>query len=112
MGNTQKLESAGVALLLDKFTLDVNDLVNKMSVLLEDAKIKKNLKRLEVLAKINSRRKYSSSRIIFDVYGALLGIVLTLIGGIAFKLIRYLLNLSSIRIIKKRIDILNFRFSI
>jgi UDP:flavonoid glycosyltransferase YjiC (YdhE family) len=41
MGNTQKLESAGVVLSLDKFTLDVNDLVNKMSVLLEDAKIKK-----------------------------------------------------------------------
>ncbi|CAB4436795.1 unnamed protein product [Rhizophagus irregularis] len=28
MGNTQKLESAGVVLSLDKFTLDVNDLIN------------------------------------------------------------------------------------
>ncbi|RGB41364.1 Glycosyltransferase Family 1 protein [Rhizophagus diaphanus] len=95
MGNTRKLESAGVALLLDKCTLDVNDMVNKMSVLLEDAKTNKNLKRLEVLTKINSKRKYSSS------LDENVGIVLTLIGGIAFKLIRYLLNLSSIRIIKR-----------
>ncbi|GBC04112.1 hypothetical protein RclHR1_05510013, partial [Rhizophagus clarus] len=64
MGNAQKLKSAGVALTLNKLYLDVNDILNKMSILLEDDKVKKNLKRLEVLTKINSKRKYRAADLI------------------------------------------------
>ncbi|GBB83424.1 hypothetical protein RclHR1_10150001 [Rhizophagus clarus] len=64
MGNAQKLRSAGVALTLDKLSLGVNDILNKMSILLKDEKIKKNLKRLEVLTKINSKRKYRAADLI------------------------------------------------
>jgi hypothetical protein len=137
MGNGQKLKSAGVALTLNKFTLDVNDMVNKMSILLEDEKIKKNSARMEVLTKINSKRKYRAADLIeyvlhssgldehvnddflkewepagsrmgfikannLDVYGALLGIILALIGGIAFKLFGYISNPTSIRIKSKK----------
>ncbi|GBB95872.1 hypothetical protein RclHR1_02630017 [Rhizophagus clarus] len=64
MGNAQKLKSAGVALTLSKLSLDVNDILSKMSILLEDDKVKKNLKRLEVLTKINSKRKYRAADLI------------------------------------------------
>ncbi|RGB41361.1 Glycosyltransferase Family 1 protein [Rhizophagus diaphanus] len=137
MGNAQKLKTAGVALTLSVYTLNVNDILNKMSKLLEDEKIKKNLKRMEVLTKINSKRKYRAADLIeyilhssgleeyinddylkewapaasrmgfikannLDIYGALLGIVLTLIGGIAFKLFKLISNPSSIRIKSKK----------
>jgi hypothetical protein len=137
MGNAQKLKSAGVALTLNVLTLDVNDMLNKMSILLENKKIKKNLKKMEVLTKINSKRKYRAADLIehilhssgldehvndnfikewepagprmgfikannLDVYGALLGIIFTLIGGIAFKLMRYTSNPLSIRIKSKK----------
>ncbi|CAB5206762.1 unnamed protein product [Rhizophagus irregularis] len=133
MGNSQKLKSAGVALTLNELALDVSDILNKMSILLEDEKIKKNIKKMEVLTKINSRRKYRAADLIeyilhssgleeyvnddflkewapapsrmgfikannLDVYGALLGIFLTLIGGIAFKLFKLISNSSSIKI--------------
>ncbi|GBC04110.1 hypothetical protein RclHR1_05510011 [Rhizophagus clarus] len=64
MGNAQKLKSAGVVLTLDKLSLGVNDILNKMSMLLKDKKIKKNLKRLEVSTKINSKRKYKAADLI------------------------------------------------
>ncbi|PKC01727.1 hypothetical protein RhiirA5_455835 [Rhizophagus irregularis] len=137
MGNAQKLKTAGVALTLSVYNLNVNDILNKMSKLLEDEKIKKNLKRMEVLTKINSKRKYRAADLIeyilhssgleeyinddylkewapaasrmgfikannLDVYGALLGIVLTLIGGIVFKLFKLISNPSSIRIKSKK----------
>ncbi|CAB5321877.1 unnamed protein product [Rhizophagus irregularis] len=137
MGNAQKLKTAGVALTLSVYNLNVNDILNKMSKLLEDENIKKNLKRMEVLTKINSKRKYRAADLIeyilhssgleeyinddylkewapaasrmgfikannLDVYGALLGIVLTLIGGIVFKLFKLISNPSSIRIKSKK----------
>ncbi|GBC09748.1 hypothetical protein RclHR1_09090006 [Rhizophagus clarus] len=61
MGNADKLKSAGVALVLNKFTLDINDIINKTEFLLKDKNIKRNSKRLEVLAKINSKRKYRAA---------------------------------------------------
>jgi hypothetical protein len=132
MGNADKLETAGVALKLNKFTLDVNDIINKIDFLLKDKNIKKNSKRMEVLAKINSKRKYRAADSIeyilhssnlnegvdeeflnewipsefrmgfikgknYDIYGAFLGIVLGLIGGILWVIF------MSIRFILKRI---------
>ncbi|PKK59327.1 UDP-Glycosyltransferase/glycogen phosphorylase [Rhizophagus irregularis] len=117
MGNADKLESAGVALTLNKFNLDVSDIIYKIDFLLKDKNIKKNSERLEFLAKINSKRKFRAADSIeyilhssnlnegvdeeflnewfpaesrmglikgnnYDVYGAWLGIVLGLIGGI------------------------------
>jgi hypothetical protein len=137
MGNAQKLETAGVALSLNKLTLDVNDIVNKMDFLLKDKDIKKNSKRMKFLARINSKRKYRAADLIeyilhsgsldeyvnddflkewvpaefrmgfikannLDIYGILLGIILTIIGGIAFKLIRYNSNPSSVRVKSKK----------
>src|SRR6266542_3614091 len=64
MGNSQRLKSAGIALTLTKFTLNVNDILNKMDFLLKDEKVKKNLKRLQLLAKINSKRKYRAADLI------------------------------------------------
>ncbi|CAB4430087.1 unnamed protein product [Rhizophagus irregularis] len=61
MSNAEKLKSAGVALTLNKFTLDVSDIINKIDFLLKDENIKKNSKRMEVLAKINSKRKYRAA---------------------------------------------------
>ncbi|CAB4436801.1 unnamed protein product [Rhizophagus irregularis] len=121
MGNAQRLETAGIALSLNKNSLDVNDILNKIDFLLKDEHIKKNSKRMKYLARINSNRKYRAADLIeyvlyssglneyldddflkewipaesrmgfikannLDVYGFLLGIILTLI-GITFKLI-------------------------
>ncbi|CAB5369489.1 unnamed protein product [Rhizophagus irregularis] len=61
MSNAEKLKLAGVALTLNKFTLDVSDIINKIDFLLKDENIKKNSKRMEVLAKINSKRKYRAA---------------------------------------------------
>ncbi|RIA90049.1 Glycosyltransferase Family 1 protein [Glomus cerebriforme] len=61
MGNAEKLESAGVALSLNKMKLDVNDIINKMDILLKDENVKKNAKRMEALAKIDSKRKYRAA---------------------------------------------------
>ncbi|PKK66559.1 UDP-Glycosyltransferase/glycogen phosphorylase, partial [Rhizophagus irregularis] len=36
MGNADKLKSIGIALSLDKFALEVNDIINKMNILLND----------------------------------------------------------------------------
>ncbi|RIA90054.1 Glycosyltransferase Family 1 protein [Glomus cerebriforme] len=129
-GNGEKLKSAGVALTLNKFNLDVNDIKNKIDILLKDEDVKKNLKRMEVLAKISSKRKYRAADSIeyilyssslnegideeflnewipadvrmgfikrnnYDVYGALLGIILGFVGGIlwvTFKLTRFIVN--------------------
>ncbi|EXX63029.1 uncharacterized protein OCT59_003750 [Rhizophagus irregularis] len=64
MGNAQKLKSAGVALSLNKFTLDVNDIITKINFLLNDNDVKKNVDRMKVLAKINSKRKYRAADLI------------------------------------------------
>ncbi|CAB5322183.1 unnamed protein product [Rhizophagus irregularis] len=65
MGNAQKLKkSAGIALLLNKHALDVNDIVSKIDFLLNDEHIKKNSKRMKYLARINSNRKYRAADLI------------------------------------------------
>ncbi|CAB5336292.1 unnamed protein product [Rhizophagus irregularis] len=64
MGNAQKLKSAGVALTLNKFNLEVNDIITKINFLLNDNDIKKNVGRMKVLAKINSKRKYRAADLI------------------------------------------------
>ncbi|RGB41372.1 Glycosyltransferase Family 1 protein [Rhizophagus diaphanus] len=62
MGNAQKLKkSAGIALLLNKHALDVNDIVSKIDFLLKDEHVKKNSKRMKYLARINSNRKYRAA---------------------------------------------------
>ncbi|PKY22126.1 UDP-Glycosyltransferase/glycogen phosphorylase, partial [Rhizophagus irregularis] len=64
MGNAQRLKSAGVALTVNKNTLDVNDILNKIDFLLKDEHIKKNSKRMKYLARINSNRKYRAADLI------------------------------------------------
>ncbi|CAB4431838.1 unnamed protein product [Rhizophagus irregularis] len=65
MGNAQRLESAGIALSVDKNALDVNDdILNKIDFLLKDEHIKKNSKRMKYLARINSNRKYRAADLI------------------------------------------------
>ncbi|CAB5384447.1 unnamed protein product [Rhizophagus irregularis] len=64
MGNAQKLVSAGVASSLKLTTLDVNDILNKMDLLLKEENVKNNSERLKVLAKINSKRKYRAADLI------------------------------------------------
>jgi UDP:flavonoid glycosyltransferase YjiC (YdhE family) len=132
MGNADKLKSAGVALALNRFALDVNDIINKIDFLLKDENVKKNSKRMEILAKINSKRKYRAADSIeyilyssslnegvneeflnewipadfrmgfikrnnYDVYGALLSIILGIIGGTLWVTFR------SFKLIVKRI---------
>jgi hypothetical protein len=137
MGNAQRLKSAGMALSLNKFNLDVNDIVNKIDFLLNDEDVKKNSMRMKFLTRINSKRKYRAADLVeyilysgsldeyvnddflkewipaeyrmgfikannLDVYGALLGIILTLI-GITYKLIsNYTSNSSSVRVKSKK----------
>ncbi|UZO18462.1 uncharacterized protein OCT59_009775 [Rhizophagus irregularis] len=64
MGNADKLKSIGIALSLDKFALEVNDIINKMNILLNDEDVKKNVERMKYLAKINSKRKYRAADLI------------------------------------------------
>ncbi|GBC09745.1 hypothetical protein RclHR1_09090003 [Rhizophagus clarus] len=121
-GNAQRLATAGVALSLNKYSLDVNDIVNKIDSLLKDEHVKKNSERMKFLARINSKRKYRAADLVeyilysnslldkyvgdeflkewisiesrmgfikandLDIYGALIGVILVLIGGITIKL--------------------------
>ncbi|CAI2176494.1 17349_t:CDS:2 [Funneliformis geosporum] len=64
LGNSEKLELAGIALKLNKLHLDVNDILNKIEFLLNDENVKANSKRLEVLTKFNSKRKYHAADLI------------------------------------------------
>ncbi|PKY33081.1 hypothetical protein RhiirB3_451723 [Rhizophagus irregularis] len=64
MGNAQKLIAAGVASSLSLNNLDIDDILNKMDSLLKDENVKKNLERLKVLAKINSKRKVRAADLI------------------------------------------------
>ncbi|RIA98272.1 Glycosyltransferase Family 1 protein [Glomus cerebriforme] len=64
VGNGEKLRLSGVALTLNKHTLDVNDIIYKIDSLLKDENVKKNVKRMKVLARINSKRKYRAADLI------------------------------------------------
>ena len=74
MGSAEKLKLAGVALTLNKLNLDVDDIVSKMDILLKDENVKKNVKRMQVLAKINSKRKYrAADSIEYVLYTSIFG---------------------------------------
>jgi hypothetical protein len=69
----KKLESAGVALTLDKTNLDVKDIINKVEKILNDEQIQINIKRLKTLSIINSKRKYRATDLIeFTLYSSVL----------------------------------------
>ncbi|CAG8782003.1 10084_t:CDS:2 [Gigaspora margarita] len=63
-GNAEKLKMAGMALSLSKTNLDVNDIVAKVKRLLDEKSFKKNAERLQLLAKVNSKRKYRGADLI------------------------------------------------
>ncbi|CAJ0757011.1 11695_t:CDS:2, partial [Entrophospora sp. SA101] len=93
-GNAEKLEKfAGVALTLDKMTLNVEEILIKLQRLLREEKFKINGEKMKFLARINSKRKHRAADLIeytiqaheskeklnrnyLDVYLALLSIVL------------------------------------
>ncbi|CAI2183461.1 9239_t:CDS:2 [Funneliformis geosporum] len=62
--NAEKLEEQGIALKLDKKNLIMDDIVRKIEFLQLDARVKVNLKRMQVLAKINSKRKYRAADLV------------------------------------------------
>ncbi|CAG8543985.1 1787_t:CDS:2 [Cetraspora pellucida] len=62
--NAEKLEDAGMALRLSRFNLDVNDIVFKVKRLLTDESFKMSAKRMQILAKINSKRKHRGADLI------------------------------------------------
>ncbi|CAG8448989.1 9551_t:CDS:2, partial [Scutellospora calospora] len=64
LGNAEKLELAGIALKVSKDNLDVNDIISKVKRLLNEESFKKNAKRLQFLAKVNSKRKYRAADLI------------------------------------------------
>ncbi|CAG8608196.1 14337_t:CDS:2, partial [Cetraspora pellucida] len=63
-GNAEKLELAGMALRLSKLNLSVDDIVLKIKRLLSEEGFKKNAKRLQFVAKVNSKRKYRAADLI------------------------------------------------
>ncbi|CAG8837675.1 32129_t:CDS:1, partial [Racocetra persica] len=64
VGNAEALEASGVALTLSKHDLQVEDIILKIEKLLNDDSFKLNAKRMQVLAKINSKRKYRAADMI------------------------------------------------
>jgi hypothetical protein len=62
--NAEKLEEQGVALKLNKMNLHVDDIVRKIEFLQSDVRVKINLKRMQALTKINSKRKYRAADLI------------------------------------------------
>ncbi|CAG8740922.1 9248_t:CDS:1, partial [Acaulospora morrowiae] len=64
MGNAEKLESAGVALAVSKLDLSVQDIHSKIKKLQADESIQVNVRRMQVLARINSKRKYRAADLI------------------------------------------------
>ncbi|RIB07052.1 Glycosyltransferase Family 1 protein, partial [Gigaspora rosea] len=63
-GNAERLELAGMALKLSKSDLKVDDIISKVVRLLSEESFKTNAKRLQVLAKYNSKRKYRGADLI------------------------------------------------
>ncbi|RIB25629.1 Glycosyltransferase Family 1 protein [Gigaspora rosea] len=61
---TTILELAGMALKLSKFDIKVDDIISKVVRLLSEEGFKMNAKRLQVLAKYNSKRKYRGADLI------------------------------------------------
>ncbi|KAF0541361.1 UDP-Glycosyltransferase/glycogen phosphorylase [Gigaspora margarita] len=63
-GNAERLELTGMALKLSKFDLKVDDIISKVERLLNEESFKTNAKRMQVLAKFNSKRKYRGADLI------------------------------------------------
>ncbi|KAF0561837.1 UDP-Glycosyltransferase/glycogen phosphorylase [Gigaspora margarita] len=63
-GNAERLELAGMALKLSKFDINVDDIISKVVRLLSEKSFKTNVKRLQILAKYNSKRKYRGADLI------------------------------------------------
>ncbi|CAG8535100.1 7800_t:CDS:2, partial [Scutellospora calospora] len=63
-GNAGKLELTGMALLLSKLDLRVDDIVSKVKRLMFEKSFKINAERMQVLAKFNSKRKYRGADLI------------------------------------------------
>ncbi|CAG8480262.1 43033_t:CDS:2 [Gigaspora margarita] len=63
-GNAERLELAGMTLKLSKLDLKVDDIISKVVRLLSEESFKTNAKRLQVLAKFNSKRKYRGADLI------------------------------------------------
>ena len=58
-GNADKIKDfVGVGLTLDRTKLNVKEILLKIQLLLSDEKFKINSKRMKILARINSKRKY------------------------------------------------------
>ncbi|CAG8524630.1 1283_t:CDS:2 [Diversispora eburnea] len=64
MGNAEKLVNVGVALSVSKFNLSVYDILIKIEKLQIDENIQINVRRMQVLARINSKRKYRAADLI------------------------------------------------
>ncbi|CAG8804365.1 29339_t:CDS:2, partial [Gigaspora margarita] len=63
-GNAERLELTGMALKLSKLDLKVVDIISKGLRLLNEESFKMNAKRMQVLAKFNSKRKYRGADLI------------------------------------------------
>ncbi|RIB18108.1 Glycosyltransferase Family 1 protein [Gigaspora rosea] len=63
-GNAERLELTGMALKLSKLDLKVDDIISKVVRLLNEESFKMNAKRMQVLAKFNSKRKYRGADLI------------------------------------------------
>lgn len=64
MGNAEKLVNSGVALSVSKFNLSVDEILDKIKKLQIDENIQINVRRMQVLARINSKRKYRAADLI------------------------------------------------
>ncbi|CAG8663097.1 39106_t:CDS:2 [Gigaspora margarita] len=63
-GNAERLELAGMALKLSKLDLKIDDIKSKLIKLMNDKSFKMNAKRMQTLAKFNSKRKYRGADLI------------------------------------------------
>ncbi|CAJ0631158.1 4136_t:CDS:2 [Entrophospora sp. SA101] len=60
-GNAERLEFLNVGLTLNKLSFNVPEVIEKLERLLNDKNIEKSSKRLKVLTRINSKRKYRAA---------------------------------------------------
>ncbi|CAG8709231.1 14737_t:CDS:2, partial [Cetraspora pellucida] len=63
-GNAERLEHTGMALKLSKLDLSVDDIISKVIRLMDDESFKINAKKMQVLAKFNSKRKHRGADLI------------------------------------------------
>ncbi|CAG8780295.1 10944_t:CDS:2, partial [Racocetra persica] len=63
-GNAERLEHTGMALTLSKLDLKVDDIISKIIRLVNDESFKINAKKMQVMAKYNSKRKYRGADLI------------------------------------------------